>query len=276
VTIKEHRPIIDGYPLFRLVLTPDQTPRGSLLFFHGQGDFVARYPPILDGFVKAGYQCLLTDLPGHGRSPGTRGEVPGLEFIDKLFYDSLSQLEGPFVIAGHSMGGLMALRFLLRYPKNFQSAWISSPLLDPMRQAAPWMKVLLPMISEALPWLTVSTGVRSEDCGDNQSGRKNAEEGALYHSRVSLSWGRNLRDAAQEVGEQFPTLPSNLPILFTQGEIDPICPSNILEGHLKKLPDNQVRFEMIPNALHEPFTGSTTVDFLSRLNRWIKDELSSD
>ena len=272
MTIKEHRPVINGYSLHRLILTPDHAPRESLLFFHGQGDFIDRYPPILEGFVKAGYQCLLTDFPGHGRSPGTRGEVPGLKFVDDLFHESLSQLEGPVTIGGHSMGGLMALRYLLRHPEKFQSAWLSSPLLDPMRQASPWMRTLLPVVSKFLPWITIGTGVNSEDCGDHQSDRKESDEEALYHSRVSVGWGRDLRDAAEEVREQFPVISHDRPILFTQGEIDPICPPEILEDRFKKLPGNQIRYEKIPNARHEPFTGSTTGDFLNRLNRWIQDE----
>ena len=273
MTTKEQRPVFDGYALNRLILNPERDPVGGVIFFHGQGDFIDRYPPILEGFVKAGYRCLLTDLPGHGRSPGRRGAVPGLDFVDRVFHDSVAQLEGPLIIAGHSMGGLMALRFLLRYPEKFQAAWLSSPLLDPMRQAAPWMRFSLPLISEILPWITVGTGVSSEDCGDDQSGRKETPEGALYHSRISIGWGRDLRDAAREVADQFPALPSNYPILFTQGEIDSICPPKILEDQLAKLPANQVRFEKIPMARHEPFSGSTNGEFLQRLNDWIAREL---
>lgn len=273
MTIKEQRPVFDGYPLYRLILKPEGDPVGGLIFFHGQGDFIDRYPPILEGFVKAGYQCVLTDLPGHGRSPGRRGAVPGLGFVDRVFEDSLGHLEGPLIVAGHSMGGLMALRYLLRFPEKFHAAWVSSPLLAPMRQAAPWMRIALPIISEILPWITVGTGVRSEDCGDNQSGRNETPEGALYHSRISIGWGRDLRDAAREVEEQFPALPVDYPVLFTQGEVDSICPPDILTDRLDKLPANRVSFEQIPKARHEPFSGSTNEEFLKRLNDWITRQL---
>ena len=79
--------------LHRLTLNPETTVRGGLIFFHGQGDFIDRYPSILEGFVDAGYRCILTDMPGHGRSQGRRGVVPGLSFADELLHDSLSSLE---------------------------------------------------------------------------------------------------------------------------------------------------------------------------------------
>jgi alpha-beta hydrolase superfamily lysophospholipase len=272
VTITEHHPLIAGHDLHRLILSPAGEPRGSLLFFHGQGDYIDRYPPILESFVKAGFRCLLSDLPGHGRSPGKRGSVPGLVFLEALFKNSLDQLSGPLIIAGHSVGGLVALRFLLRYPQKFAAAWISSPLLDPMGQAKPWMRSSLPVLASLFPWITVSTGVRAEDCGDS-TGRGTEDSDALYHSRISLGWGRDLRDAAAEVHHQFPTLPTNLPILFTQGALDPVCPPDILRKRLAKLPANQISCQEIPAARHEPFTGSTEQEFLTHLNLWISSEI---
>ncbi len=268
MTITEERPIIAGRDLHRLILSPDGEPTGGLIFFHGQGDFIDRYPPILELFVKAGYQCILTDLPGHGRSSGKRGEVPSMELVEEVFQSALAKLSGPLVIAGHSMGGLLALRFLLRHPEKFSAAWFSSPLLDPMRQAKPWMRRLLPFVSKTFPWITVSTGVRSEDCGDDPK-RGSEDRNPLYHSRISLGWGRTLRDTADQVRAQFPKLPSNLPILFTQGSIDPVCPAEILSERLQKLPENQISYQEIPEARHEPFSGSTEEEFLSRLDDWV-------
>ncbi|MFT6864085.1 MAG: alpha-beta hydrolase superfamily lysophospholipase [Akkermansiaceae bacterium] len=273
--IEDHRVSIGGQSLHRLILQPEDHKKGTLLFFHGQGDFIDRYPAILEGFVDAGYRCLLTDLPGHGRSPGRRGVVPGFDFIDELFRESITHLEGPAIIAGHSMGGLLALRHFLGHPDLFEAAWFCAPLLAPMRQAKPWMRVALPMVAKILPWLTVGTGVSSSDCGDNTSGR-GAETGAvLYHSRISIGWARALAEAAEEVREQFPGLSDSKPILFTQGKRDPICPPEILAEHLAKLTSHRIRFAQVEKALHEPFSGSTLQEFSALLNTWIADELGS-
>lgn len=272
--IKESQVRIQGKYLHRVTLEPDTQVQGGLVFFHGQGDFIDRYPPILKGFVKAGYRCILNDMPGHGRSPGRRGVVPGLSFADSLLEESVSSLNGKLIIAGHSMGGLMALRYFLKKPDTFDAAWVSSPLLDPMRQAQPWMKIALPLTAKILPCATVSTGVRSLDCCDSSNGRGAEKEEIFYHSRISIGWGRDLRDAADEVRKQFPAIPTNKPALFTQGDSDPICPPQLLGKRLKKLSANQITFEKINGALHEPFSGSTREDFLTRLNDWIARELS--
>lgn len=136
-----------GHQLHRLILKPAGSSRGTLIFFHGQGDFIDRYPPILEPFTDNGLTCILTDLPGHGRSSGKRGHVPGLKFIDQLLDNALVATKGSCHIAGHSMGGMMALRCFLRDPSRFQSAWFSSPLLAPARQTTPCMSLILPKVA---------------------------------------------------------------------------------------------------------------------------------
>lgn len=260
---------LNGRPLHRLILHPAKPPRGTLVFFHGQGDFVDRYPPILSPFVDAGYRCILTDLPGHGRSGGSRGAVPGLKFVDQLLEDSLQGQPEPYLVAGHSMGGLLALRFFLAHPDRFEAAWFSSPLLDPMRQAKPLLRTILPLVAHIAPWVTVSTGVRSEDCTDESDERPDDATSVLYHSRISLGWGRNLGEIANTVAEQFPAFPAKPPILFTQGELDYICPAGILTARLAKLSSNQITYREIAEARHEPFSGSTLNDFLRELKEWV-------
>lgn len=260
---------LSGQSLHRLVLHPDAPPIGSLVFFHGQGDFIDRYPPVLAPFVDAGYRCILTDLPGHGRSEGRRGLVPGLNFIDQLLKHSLMDQPSPQLIAGHSMGGLMALRLYLKHSNRFSAAWFSSPLLDPMRQAKAWMRFSLPLIAGLIPWLTVGTGVRSEDCTDHEGGRSDDELAPLYHSRISIGWGRDLRDASEDVATVFPKLSGNTPILFTQGDLDSICPAEILKERLARIDNPLITYAEIESARHEPFSGSTFDNFHTALRNWI-------
>ncbi|MDB4541078.1 lysophospholipase [Akkermansiaceae bacterium] len=146
--VESQKITLAGHQLHRLILKPEGLSQGSLVFFHGQGDFIDRYPSILEIFVENGITCILTDLPGHGQSSAKRGHVPGFDFVDLLLEDSLENLTGPFGIAGHSMGGMLAIRALLKNPDRFDYAWISSPLLAPARQGSPLMRILLPQIAD--------------------------------------------------------------------------------------------------------------------------------
>ena len=271
--VEEQEIVLEGRQLHRLILHPETTPRGTLVFFHGQGDFIDRYPPLLSILVAQGFRCILTDLPGHSRSTGRRGHVRGIAFLDTLLNDSLRDQPTPHLIAGHSVGGLMALRFFLNQPRRFAAAWFSSPLLDPMGQARPWMRHTLPLLANLFPWIIVDTGVRAEDCTDDREGRPGEHGTPLFHSKISIGWGRDLRDAAERVGQQFQGFPTDIPVLFTQGDIDKICPPALLRTRLVKLPENQITYSEIENARHEPFNGSTADNFLADLTHWV-DQVS--
>jgi len=267
-----------GRKLHRLIVHPKGETKGGMIFFHGQGDFVDRYPAILTPFTEAGIRIILTDIPGHGRSPGKRGAVPGWKFIDELTRDSLAKLkqdspELPIGMCGHSMGGMIALRQYLRQPQHYRFAWFSSPLLDPSHRVSAILKNLLLFIAPIFPWLGRSTGVTAAQCrndSDDSDSFSENDEPPLYHGRISLGWAHQLMVAAQEIEASFPSLDLSKPILFTQGTDDQICPINFLEEKLNKLTHSEnLTFTKISQGLHEPFVGDSSEKFEEELRSWV-------
>jgi pimeloyl-ACP methyl ester carboxylesterase len=84
----------------------------SILLVHGAAGDSMHWPAELRRLPDHTVYSL--DLPGHGRSPG-RGRTHIGEYAEIVrgFADALSLW--PFVLAGHSMGGAIALEFALRY-----------------------------------------------------------------------------------------------------------------------------------------------------------------
>ncbi len=279
MTIEEHAVTIRDRTLHRLVLLPRQPARAGLIFFHGQGDYIDRYPEILTPFTNFGIKVILTDLPGHGRSPGPRGSVPSMAFVDELLADSDAQLASslpagtPIGIAGHSMGGMLALRALLIQPERFQFSWISSPLLEPAAQIPAFTRIALMALARLAPWITRSTGVSAAHCRPDPPAEEShqSEQAQLYHASISLGWARELLEAARLIEDSFPTLPREKPILFTQGKEDSVCPAFILKERLAKLSQSsRINLHEIPHALHEPFTGNTQAQFQHIIIDWLE------
>lgn len=274
--IEESKVTLGDHQLHRLILRPNRTPRATLIFYHGQGDFIDRYPPILEIFVEHGITCILTDLPGHGQSTGKRGHVPSFEFTDELLEDSLREVPGIVGIAGHSMGGFLALRSLLKNPSRFSFAWISSPLLAPARQGSPIARFFLPKIARLFPWITRSTGVKAEQCRRQPSDSASPEVDALYHSKISLGWVNYLLKGAAELEGTFASLPTDRPLLFTQGSADPVCPAEILSKRIAKLPKGGLRYHELPDALHEPFVGEDGEKIRQIIDEWIQSFMPAE
>jgi len=88
-----------------------------LVLVHGAGGSLYHWPPRLRRLAQN--DVFAIDLPGHGRSQG-----PGRESMDDYTQFLLDWADAlhlpPFVLAGHSMGGGIALTFTLQHPQRLR------------------------------------------------------------------------------------------------------------------------------------------------------------
>jgi len=88
-----------------------------LVLVHGAGGTLYHWPPGLRRLAQ--HDVFAIDLPGHGRSEGPGREDIGA-YADFLRDWAVALQLPPFVLAGHSMGGGIALTFALRYPQRLR------------------------------------------------------------------------------------------------------------------------------------------------------------
>lgn len=274
--------MIDGLRLRRARFEPDNPAaiRAAAIHYHGQGDYTARYDETMEYFTRQGVAVVGTDLPGHGKSDGRRGVVPGFSYVDHIAKDNLKHCEErwpglPVGITGHSAGGLIALRELVRHPEPYSFSWISSPLLHPDANQSRLLVLLLPLAAGLLPDLTVSTRVTAEQCWHNEVRAAKMAEGIelFFHQRVSLSWGRAMIEAAGFVRGALLTKPPGIPLLITQGTADQVCPIDLLRPLLERCSIPGLRYVEIPDALHEPFADTQRDLVFTALTDWLSETL---
>ena len=137
--------------------------RGVVLIVHGLGEHAWRYDHVATrlnewGFVVRGY-----DQYGHGESMGQRGALPS---ADRLLLDLAEVVDEsrarmndstPLIILGHSLGGLVAGRFVSLQCRPIQALVMSSPALDPGLGVL--QKILLAILPRLAPNLRVGNGL---------------------------------------------------------------------------------------------------------------------
>ncbi len=275
---------VEGHLLHRVVFRPDGVGlRAHAVFFHGQGDYAERYSDVLHPFTKRGIAVTITELPGHGRSPGRRGHAGNTELLDAMVADTLGSWRGqphlPYGVMGHSMGGLLAARHLLlagagKFPAP-KFAWLSSPLIDPGQGQSAWRLKLVKCLAPLMPGLTVSTGVTPEMCRVKQDAdpagvaEPEREPFQLWHSRISLGWAAQLLGYAAMLERDKLRLPPGISLLYTQGTLDPVCPEATARRFFDRLPVEDKHYAGLDGLLHEPFRGDGSEETFSAISQWL-------
>jgi lysophospholipase len=112
--------------------------RGSILFLPGRGDFYEKYLETLDAWRRAGWRVTAADWRGQAGSgrlgaDAVTGHIGDFaEWVGDLaalWQAWKAETPGPHVLAGHSMGGHLALRAAVERKVDPDAIVLSAPML---------------------------------------------------------------------------------------------------------------------------------------------------
>ena len=115
--------------------------KGTLVIVHGFSEGMYKYREFIYYMVRLGYNCLIYEHRGHGRSVRVTEESTSIHIDDFNTYlkDLLSITqevavphsgELPVYLYGHSMGGCIAALFEEMHPGVYSKLILSSPMLS--------------------------------------------------------------------------------------------------------------------------------------------------
>ena len=101
----------DGTKLHGWKLFAQGEVKGSMLFFHGNGDNVSTQLPATYWLAKAGYDVYVFDYRGYGQSEGSVGLDETILDMESMIAYSVDQLpeDERLIVMGHSLGGAMSI-----------------------------------------------------------------------------------------------------------------------------------------------------------------------
>jgi len=196
-------------------LASHQVLRGVVLLVHGLGEHAGRYDHLAGQLNDWGFAVRGYDQYGHGESGGPRGGLPtDTRLLDDLvdIVDSTRSRMGqhtPLILLGHSMGGLVAARFVALGLRPVQALVLSSPALDPGLNAI--QKLLLAVLPKIAPNLRIGNGLDASLISHDPAVVAAYQADKLVHDRVSARLARFIADGgpatlAQAASWSVPTL----------------------------------------------------------------------
>ena len=253
-------PLDEGQPL-----------RGVVLLVHGLGEHAGRYHHVARRLNQWGFAVRGYDQYGHGESGGPRGGMPtASRLLDDLadIVESTRARMGrgtPLILFGHSLGGLVAARFVALSMAPVDALVLSSPALDPGLNA--FQELLVAVLPNIAPDLRVGNGLDPSFISHDPAAVAAYRADRLVHDRISARLARFIADGGPA------TLAAavnwNVPTLLLYAGADKLVNPAGSRAFAAAAPPAVVTARCFETLYHEIFNELDAEPVFAELKKWL-------
>ncbi|MBC7434504.1 MAG: lysophospholipase [Bdellovibrionales bacterium] len=249
----------------------DPALRGVVLFVHGLGEHAGRYDALARRLNKWGFAARGYDQYGHGESGGVRGVLPSetrlIDDLGDVLESTRARMDRntPLVLLGHSMGGLVAARFVAMHAHMVEGLVLSSPAFDP------WLglgqKMLLAVLPKLVPNMCVGNGLDSNFLSHDRAVVDAYRADPLVHDRISGRLARYIATAGPQTVSRAPrwTTPT---LLMYAGDDHLVNPAGS-RAFAAAAPARYLKVRCFDGYYHEIFNESDPEPVFAELKAWL-------
>lgn len=266
ITIQGNPTVVRDWPLAPVVPV-----RGVVLLVHGLGEHSGRYEGLAQHLNDWGFAVRSYDQFGHGNSGGVRGCLPSddrlLDDLTAVVDDTRARMaEGtPLILLGHSLGGLVAARFVGLGLRPVEALVLSSPALDPGLNLM--QKLLLAVLPSIAPNLCVSNGLDPAMLSHDPAVVAAYTADPLVHDRISGRLARFIADHGPATLAQ--ALDWKTPTLLLYAGADKLVNPAGSRAFAAAAPKTVVSAHSFDALFHEIFNERKSAPVFAELNKWL-------
>ncbi|HEY7913667.1 MAG TPA: lysophospholipase [Blastocatellia bacterium] len=270
-------PAHDGLRLFAR-RSEIENARAEVILVHGFGEHSGRYTQLTDYLAREGFSVTAYDHRGHGLSDGLPGHVEEFSEYDKDLAAVIKSIRerSPGVkrtfLVGHSMGGLVVLRYVARDGLELSGAVVTSPLLG-IAASVPAHKMMIARVGARMaPRLRVGNEIDPAALSrDPEVGRAYATD-PLVTRQVSVRWYWEAKRAMEEARESAAQI--KLPILILHGTQDKIASLDATREVFERIGSKDKELGIYPDFYHELFNEPEKREVFERVSVWLEKRIS--
>jgi lysophospholipase len=256
------------------------TPRATVLVAHGYAEHRRRYRHVVDVLLPAGISVLTYDLRGHGESGGRRGFVHAFdEYLDDLglmVEFAREQMAAPLFVLGHSMGGLIATRWLQNDERALAGVVLSNPALQVKMPVPGWKMTLARMLSRMLPAFSLPTGLPAEFISRDPEEVRLYAEDPLVFPGATTRWAVEFSDAQEDTLRR-PADFRAAPTLVLLGSGDRVIDSTVSQSFYADVASTDCQVRVRDGAYHELFNDQKPDrdEVLAEMVAWLDEKIAA-
>jgi alpha-beta hydrolase superfamily lysophospholipase len=255
--------------------TANQSLRGQVLLVHGLGEHMGRYAHVIKHLNDWGFAVRTYDQYGHGKSSGNRGCLPSphrlIDDLALVIDDTRKKMAAqntvntPLVLLGHSMGGLVAARFVSLAIRPVDALVLSSPALGAKLKAVD--KLLLAVLPKIVPNLAVPNGLDASKISHDPEVVKAYLADPLVHNKISPRLGKWIMDNGAATIESASTW--HVPTLLMYAGQDKLVDAAASRTFTSLAPKSMLQSTCYENLYHEIFNEVDASSVFGELKAWL-------
>lgn len=245
--------------------------RGVVILVHGLGEHAGRYDRLARQLNDWGFAVRGYDQYGHGESGGPRGGLP----TDTRLLDDLMDIvdstrarmdkNTPLILLGHSLGGLVAARFVALAIRPVEALVLSSPVFDPGLNFV--QKLLLAVLPKFAPNLRVGNGLDPALISHDPAIVAAYRADKLVHDRISGRLARFIADGGPATLALAATW--KVPTLLLYAGADKLVNPTGSRAFAAAAPKQLVTARCFDTLYHEIFNELKPEPVFAALKKWL-------
>jgi len=251
-----------------------EQPRSVVVIVHGYGEHAGRYDHVAKALVAEGAAVYAPDHLGHGRSGGERVLIEDLEDVvtdlDEVVRKARADRPGlPVALIGHSMGGIIATRYVQRRAADPEGNQLAALVLSgPVIGGNPGFQMLLSM--DPIPEVPIDPATLSRDPA---VGEAYAADELVWHGAFKRETLEALFRAIDEIaaGPGF----GSLPTLWIHGELDALAPMEQTRPAVERVKGDVFEERVYEGAQHEVFNETNKDEVLADVTGFLRTHLQT-
>jgi len=282
----------DGARLVYERWTPQGTNPGTdlchVVFFHGvneSADTVSVHR-MAKAITDVGMVFCCLEQRGHGRSVGPAGTHGLVKNFDELCVDAIEfcghivHMYHPaqFVVAGHSMGGAVALHIGDTLVQDYRGTFIGEAVIAPALYGPPELRIgVLRNLFEGLAWMGPGFPIGPwEDMKlyDTGSGKMLNYSGGMRAGTISMFmndlWPRTDKLLCLPPAERKGRLVLDFPLLVLCGKQDEVVPCQTMRKIIEGASTKEKQLIELEGRSHQPLAVVGWEEVLQHLVAWCK------
>ncbi|MFC5650688.1 alpha/beta hydrolase [Paenibacillus solisilvae] len=248
--------------------------KAVIAIVHGMGEHTGRYEHVADWFTANGYSVFGFDQCGHGRTEGKRGHTESYEAlltgVDEMLAEAARIYPRlPVFLFGHSMGGNVAINYVLRRRPAIKGAIISGPWLKLAFSPPPLQVVVGRIVERVFPRYTNNRPLNVEHLTSDPMMMEMYRSDPLGHGHITARFFFSVQTAglwALKHASEWP-----VPLLLMHGGSDRVTSIHASRQFAAAVGPLCTFIEW-PEFRHELHNESKRADVFEKMKDWLSQK----